>query len=348
MTAHLRATSAAHNGKAPAGILPKLISIEISNSQGKRYGEGDRDTLMVHSAWTHTVDRVSRGKGTHSNPQIVTEAGELIWFGETPALGEHQSIATQAKDKSEIAGFLLKPLLLPSDSGGAHSGKLHIVMSHHSYFDSEVKTTIEREILGRHQFTRNGEAVDVTVEAVELVPEGAGAYWLATELGQLKSGYTLTIEIGYRTTEVWLMDESGDPVKGEPIQFGVFNLAQAIAADDEVREALLGTTHTPKQVKDSQISIALKTDHIAKLAPDQWQIVKSRHLERWKEDIIGMVFSQHEASLSQAEQILFSGGGAMLLRDRLASNPNFWVDEQAHTASVRGSYYHFLSQCVLT
>ncbi len=327
-----------------AGNLPKLISIEISNSQGKRYGEGDQAALMVHSAWTHTVDRVSRGKGTHSSPQIVTSKGDLVWFGETCVLGEHQSIATQAKDKSEIAGFLLQPLLLPVDSGGAHNGRLHVVMSHHSYFDPAIQAKIEQQVLGRHHFYRNGAEINVIVDAVSLVPEGVGAYWLASELGKLKSGYTLTIEIGYRTTEVWLVNEAGEPVKGEPMQCGVFNLASAIAADDDVRRTLLGTSNTPKQVNDSQIALALKHGSIAKIPPDHWQVIQARHLSRWKEDIIGRVFSQHEASLAQAEQILFSGGGAMLLRDRLTGSPNFWVDEEAHTASVRGSYYHFLSQ----
>lgn len=327
------------------GHEPKLISIEISNSQGKRYGEGDKDPLIVHSAWTHTIDRVSRGKGTQSSPQIQTNDGESVWFGETTALGDHQSIATLGKDKSEIAKFLMMPLLLPSDNGGAHDGHLRIVMSHHSYFDPTVKQRIESQILGRHQFTRNGQSVDVTVDAVDLVPEGVGAYWLASELGQLKPGYSLTIEIGYRTTEVWLVDDAGEPIKGEPIQFGVFNLASAIASDDEVRIALLGTTDTPKQVKDSQIAISLKQGKIAKIDAAKWEAIKDRHLNRWKDDVIGMVFSQHESSLSQAEQILFSGGGAMLLRERLLrANPNFWVDSDAQTASVRGSYYHFLNR----
>ncbi|BAS54251.1 hypothetical protein NIES2135_04980 [Leptolyngbya boryana NIES-2135] len=326
------------------GYSSKLISIEISNSQGKRYGEGDINPLIVHSAWTHTIDRVARGKGTQSSPQIQTKDGETIWFGEMPALGEHQSIATLGRDKSEMAAFLLMPLLLPEDNGGAHGGHLRIVMSHHSYFDPAVKQRIEDQILGRHQFTRNGREVDVIVDSVELVPEGVGAYWLASELNQLKSGYTLSIEIGYRTVEVWLLDDAGEPIKGEPIQFGVFNLASAISSDDEVRTALLGTTDTPKTVKDTQIAIALKQGKIAKIKDQQWEAIKTRHLERWKDDVIGMIFSQHEAILTQAEQILFSGGGAMLLRERLLkANPNFWVDSDAQTASVRGSYYHFLS-----
>ncbi|MCY6492111.1 ParM/StbA family protein [Leptolyngbya sp. GGD] len=327
------------------GTQPKLISIEISNSQGKRYGEGDREPLIVHSAWTHTVDRVSRGKGTQSSPQIQTQDDGLVWFGEIPALGEHQSIATLGKDKSEIARFLLYPLLREDDNGGAHDGHLRIVMSHHSYFDPEIQRRIEKQTLGRHQFTRNGRDIDVIVDSVDLVPEGVGAYWLASELGQLNSGYSLTIEIGYRTTEVWLVNDAGEPIKGEPIQFGVFNLASAIASDDEVRSALLGTTDTPKQVRDSQIAIALKQGKIAKLDSQQWDLIKTRHLERWKDDVIGMVFAQHESSLAQAEQILFSGGGAALLRERLRrANPNFWVDGDAQTASVRGSYYHFLSR----
>lgn len=325
---------------------PKLVSVEISNSENKRYGEGDRDPLIVRSAWTHTIDRVSRGKGTQSSPQIQTPDGELIWYGETPALGEHKSIATLSKDKSEVAKFLLMPMLLPSDNGGAHNGHLRLVMSHHSFFDPTVKAQIESQVLGRHQFNRNGQLVDVTVDSVELVPEGVGAYWLASELKQLNPGYSLIVEIGYRTTEVWLVDDSGEPIKGDPLQFGVYNLASAIAADDAIREAVLGTASTPKQVSDTQISIALKHDRIAKLAPEQWQLIKKRHISRWCDDVVGTVLSQYESEMNQAEQVLFSGGGSMLIKPQLRSL-DFWVDDQAQTASVRGAYYHVLSRTQL-
>lgn len=324
------------------GIQPKLISLELSNSQGKRYGEGDKDALIIHSAWTHNVDRVSRGKGTHSSPQIQHD-GSLVWFGETPALGEHQSIATLGKDKSELAAFLLRPLLLPSDNGGAHDGRLRIVMSHHSYFEPEVKARIESQVLGRHYFSRNGQPIDVFVESLELVPEGIGAYYLASELGQLKPGYSLTIEIGYRTTELWLVNEEGSILLGEPIQFGVYNLASAIANDDEVRRALLGSASTVNTVRDTQVAIALKQNRIAKMTQHQWESVKERHLNRWKDEVLGVVFSRQGDALAQTEQFLFSGGGAMLLREKLL-DAGFWVDEDAQTASVRGSYYHFLSR----
>jgi hypothetical protein len=322
------------------GHSPKLISIEISNSQGKRYGEGDREALIVHAAWTSDIEPLAIGKGTAESPQIKTDRGDLIWFGEKPAKGKHQSIATSFSDKSEMARHLIMPLLLPSDNGD-----VRLVISHHSIHDPVIEARLKTQLLGRHHFIRNDREVDVNVVDVRLVHEGIGAYWLASDIGQLKRGDALVVEIGYRTTESWIVDSEGNPERGEPIQMGVFDLATSISNDPTIRAALINDRHSAERVTDTQIAIALKHDHLAKIDPAQWQKVKAKHLAQWQEKVIGTVFSRNEGYLSQVEQILFSGGGSMLLRDQLRTL-DFWVDESAHTASVRGSLLHHLKTYV--
>ncbi|MEP0917003.1 hypothetical protein NC981_09240 [Leptolyngbya sp. DQ-M1] len=239
------------------GTQPKLISIELSNSQGKRYGEGDREALIVHAAWTTDIEPLAIGKGTAESPQVKTESGDLIWFGEKPAKGKHQSIATSTCDKSEKARHLIMPLLLPSDNGD-----VRLVISHHSIHDPVIEARLKTQLLGRHHFIRNDREVDVNVVDIQLVHEGLGAFWLASELNQLKRGDALVVEIGYRTTESWIVDEYGNPERGTPVQMGVFELASSIANDPTVRNALILDLHSAEKVTDTQIAIALKNDRL--------------------------------------------------------------------------------------
>lgn len=318
------------------GDAPKVIAIELSNSQGKRYS-GSGEVLIVQAAWTHTIDRVARGKGTMTSPQLVID-NEPVWFGDIPAQGEHTSIANSAKDKAELADFLLKPLLLPEDNGN-----VHLILSYHSTFNHDLCDLLRHKVLGIHHFLRNGQQVAVNVTGVTLIPEGLGAFWLALSNDAIAARKTLVVECGYRTTEAWIVTAEGEIIGGEPLEdLGVYYLAQEIAQDDGVRAAILGSTVTSKQVNPTQIGIALRTGEIAKMTPEQWQAVARKYIARWYDRLLGRLTTDYAADLNTTEQIVFSGGGAMLVQERLRA-AGIAVDDHAHTASIRGAYWQYAS-----
>lgn len=313
-----------------APVETQTIAIELSNSQGKRY-DGTGDPLIVQAAWTHTIPRTARGKGTNTSPQLVTmPKSERVWFGELAAEREHQSVANSARGKAELARFLLMPLLLPSDMGD-----LKLVMSYHSLFDREAVDQLEA-VKGFYRFTRNGSEVCCNVSDIELVPEGMGAYWLGCEDGNLSPNLkTLAVELGYRTSEVWVIKD-GEIVAGEPIEeLGVYNLAKEIADDDIIRASILGSVSGSASVNPSQIAIALKRGILAKTP--QWEMVKKPYIDRWADKVLGRILTDYSSDLNTIEQIVFSGGGAMLIRNRLTA-AGFHVDRNADTASLRGAY----------
>lgn len=319
------------------GDRPKVIAVELSNSQGKRFSATDPEVLIIQAAWTHTIDRVARGKGTQTSPQLVID-GEPVWFGEIPAQGDHTSIANLTKDKSEASGFLLKPLLLPEDSGD-----VHLICSYHSTFNTELCEAIKRQLMGVHRFIRNGQEVAVNVTGVTLIAEGLGAFWLALSNDAIARKKTLVVECGYRTVEAWIVTGDGDIIGGDVLEdFGVYYLASEIAADDHIRAAILGSATTSRQINPTQIAIALKTGELAKVSKPQWEAISRKYIDRWYDRLLGRLTTDYASELTTVEQIVFSGGGSMLVRDKLIA-AGIVVDSDAATASIRGAFWQYAS-----
>lgn len=308
----------------------KLIAMEISNSQNKRY-DGTGEPLIVQSVWKDKIPPISKGKGTETSPQIVTKTHQY-WIGEMAANGDHISVANTAQDKSCHTRLLLSSLLLPTDR------TVKLVMSYHSPFDTEAINRIKQDCLGVHNFIRNGKEVRVTVSDVEIVPEGIGALWLARQNG-VPEVNTLTVELGYRTGEPWIINAEGQIIGGQPLEdLGIYYLCRSISDDESVRAAILGMINSSRQVNPSQIAIALRTGTLSKIHPDRWQTIANSYIKRWADKVIGRIMTDYAAELDNVEQLVFSGGGAMLARERFIK-AGIHVDDRADTASVRGMYY---------
>ena len=313
-----------------ASATSKLVAIEISNSQNKRY-DGSGEPLIVQSVWKDKIPLISKGKGTETSPQIATKTRQY-WFGEMAANGEHISVANTAQDKSCYVRLLLSSLLLPTDR------TVKLIMSYHSPFDTEAIERIKQDCLGVHSFVRNGKDVRVTVSDVEIVPEGIGALWLARKNG-VPEATTLTVELGYRTGEPWIVNAEGQIIGGQPLEdLGIYYLCRSIADDESVRAAILGMITSSRQVNPSQIAIALRTGVLPKMHPDRWQAIANSYIKRWADKAIGRIMTDYASELDNVEQLVFSGGGAMLARERFLK-AGIHVDDRADTASVRGMYY---------
>lgn len=308
---------------------PKLVAIEISNSQNKRF-DGNGQPLIVQSVWKDKIPLISKGKGSETSPQVMIGHNQY-WFGEMAANGDHISVANTAQDKSCHVRLLLSSLLLPSDR------VIRLVMSYHSPFDTAAVNRIKQDCLGVHSFIRNGKDVRVTVADVEVVPEGIGALWLARENG-VPSVNTLAVELGFRTGEPWIVNAEGQIIGGQPLEdLGIYNLCRDIAQDDSVRAVILGTITSSRQVNPSQIAIALRTGTLSKMHPERWQVIANSYIKRWADKALGRLLTDYAEELNNIEQLIFSGGGAMLARERFLK-AGIHVDERADTASVRGMY----------
>lgn len=313
-----------------ATTKPKLIAVEISNSQNKRY-DGTGEPLIVQSVWKDKIPLISKGKGTETSPQVVLQSNQY-WFGEMAANGEHISVANTAQDKSCYVRLLLSSLLLPTDR------EVRLVMSYHSPFNTEAVDRIKHACLGVHSFVRNGKDVRVTVTDVEIVPEGIGALWLARQNG-VPETTTLTVELGYRTGEPWIVSAEGQIIGGQPLEdLGIYHLCRSIADDESVRATILGMITSSRQVNPSQIAIALRTGTLSKMHPERWQAIAKSYIKRWADKVIGRIMTDYASELDNVEQIVFSGGGAMLARERFLK-AGIHVDDRADTASVKGMYY---------
>ncbi|MBD2034020.1 hypothetical protein H6F76_03010 [Leptolyngbya sp. FACHB-321] len=308
----------------------RLVSFENSNSFLKRHdSEG---TLVIQAGYRENPS--DSAHADDENPIVILNGTAPRWYGSIACQGQH--IRSFERSKLETAREAFAACLRPSDDG-----RDLIVVA--SYWDRKDLPAMERALLGTYNVIRNGESICCTVTQVLTVVEGIGSYWAVES--RLQHGQTFLLEIGFRTAEEWLIDETGRVIDGRPVtQLGIFNLVNAIANDATVR-ATLSNGDRSDSINLSLISAGLQRQTIGRLAVDQWQAIKTKYASEYLKSLKGYLRTQY-ASIYQstANSVLTGGGAALLLNLQPRLSDLFVIPQEPQTASVRGSYARQLSK----
>jgi hypothetical protein len=299
----------------------RLVCIEPSHSWLKRWdSEGP---LVVQAGYK--VDPVGRFIKDASNPYVRLDGQARSWGAEA-CLGDHQSCLYTRKDRDPRQTFAA--LLRPSDDGR----DLHVCVSH---WDEGTAQAIGTALKGSYRALVNGVEINCNVTTSYHLLEDEGTY-LAVK-GQLKPGRTLLIGSGHGTSQEWLVDEQGR-ITGKPTQnLAVSNLAKAIAATPEVRSHAL---HLGEQtVNLAAIAAGLRSGKFGSMPTDIWGVVVARCVETWYQGFTAYLLAEHGSNLQSISNVVISGGGGELLRDRLVGFAI--VPPDCQMASVQGAYEHF-------
>lgn len=308
---------------------PRVISIENSHSWLKRHD--DEGTLVIQAGWRNNPSR--NAHRDDENPLVVYPDKSVRWYGAIACMGAHESALTHRKDST--AKHALGALLRPSDDGR----DLVVVTSH---WDSATATRIAQSLQGPISITRNGYQIRSRVIQAVPVREGMGTYWLLRRERQLKPGLTLIFEFGFGTCEWWMVDESGRSLNGDAIDsLAVFQLCNAIAQDSDVQHALKSSSDSEQAINISLVSAALRGGSLGKLNPLQWENIKRRYVRQWTQSVQGHILKNHAADTQAVSNIVFTGGGAELLKDWAKAIAI--IPSQPQTASVRGAYHRHMA-----
>ncbi|NEO34517.1 MAG: hypothetical protein F6K36_29800, partial [Symploca sp. SIO3C6] len=194
-------------------------------------------------------------------------------------------------------------------------------------------------LAGQYDVTRNGDRIRCRV--VKAIPEAEslGTWHLLRD--QLIDGDTLLFDLGNGTTEEWVIDRNGEIIDGNATDsFPVSGLVGAIAKDPLIRGKLCPLA---EQSPNTDLIVrALRSGSIADIPLERWEAVKQQHIDEWWTQIKSYLLKAHGSTLQSVANVIFTGGGTELIRNRLPKQ--FLSPEQPQSASVRGMYAHYHSQ----
>ncbi|MEB3290910.1 MAG: ParM/StbA family protein [Leptolyngbya sp.] len=236
---------------------------------------------------------------------------------------------TVIENKVDLARLHLYACLEPL-AGGLTEYSLHLLIS--TPDPQRNGAAIQAQLLGLHEFTRNGLAFRVMVESVTVEREGMGAYHYAKTQGLIPTnGYTIVIDIGGGTWITRLVDADSEVIDENVLdRGGTYELAVAISFDRRLTDAL-GSSADPCIVMDG-----FRVDHTYADTDLAWADWLNEYLDPWFKGIFQTVKAQYTPYMPRVTRFLVTGGGSHLISDRLQGHPLFAVMGDPQFANVRG------------
>lgn len=305
-----------------------IASLDFGNYALKSMTSDDAP-LLIRSAHCEIAKGQKPLKASHSSPHV--ELDDKLYHVGSQALKYSAYQPTVTQDKATLAKLHLAASI-------AQSGRYHLVVSHHS--PDEYAELLTRSLIGRHVWRRNGQPVGVTVESVDVVPEGWGAYQLAKMRGYVpRRGYTVLIDLGGSTWLSSVYDEDGDRIAHDTHdREGCYSLAVQISQDDRLKSALREgyriTAPDPSAIMDG-----FTNQHYYAQTPICWAEWLPEYLDPWWRGIVNTLKSVYQNHLPSVQRFIVTGGASHLISAKVATSPAFVVMPDPSTANVIGAWH---------
>lgn len=286
------------------------LSLDIGNST--IIGATEQGTRIIRSLVAIQKNDDSRSFGSEDTP-VITIQGVRYRIGADNLELKHHSLAEGAK---ESYGLLALATVVP-----AAVDRLHVLVSH---YDLNTAHSIAKDLTGTLEFVLDrglgpkGYRFPCTAEAVT---EGEGAFALVRD--RLKPGSTVVVEIGLGTVEILPFSSQGRQLDYKSYDFGV----------KWIIDRLIETA--PKTLKNR----ALIESYIEQGTeipgwpgfPEQLNM----YVRTWFSDLRAKI---HEHCTDSVGNLVFSGGGAALVRRELPNSEHLILfPENPRTASAVGA-----------
>ncbi|MGF1569716.1 MAG: ParM/StbA family protein [Nodosilinea sp.] len=307
-------------------VLP-MLALDAGNYDLKFYtGNGHPKAIRsVRYQLPQGRDAVSFSE---ASPLIELPDGRRYHFG-AQAYKYRRQQQTVIENKVELARLHLYACLEPLPGGGTdYTLNLQVSTPDPARNGEDIKD----QLLGRHDFTRNGVEFSITVAAVAVEREGMGAYHYAKTQGMIPAnGYTIVIDIGGGTWLTRLVDASGEVIDENIMdRGGTYELATAISFDHRLTDHL-GSSADPCIVMDG-----FRIEHIYADTGLDWADWLDEYLDPWFKGIFQTVKAQYTPYMPRVTRFLVTGGGSHLISDRLQGHDLFAVMGDPQFANVRG------------
>ncbi len=272
-------------------------------------------------------------KTTNISPLIELPDGTRYHFG-MQAYKYRRQQQTVVENKVELSKLHLYACIEPGPLSPDGTSHLELDLHISTPEPDRHRTLIRDQLLGPHQFTRNGIPYEINVEQITIEREGLGSYRCAQRQGLLAdSGYTIVIDLGGGTWLSRLIDADGEVIDENVMdRGGSYDLATSISFDKRLTNAI-GTTADPGIIMDG-----FRNQHLYADSGHTWAEWLDEYLDPWYKNIFRTVKSQYTPFMPRVTRFLVTGGSSHLIKDRFSGFPLFAVMPDPQFANVRGLY----------
>jgi Actin like proteins N terminal domain len=325
---HAPATATATKGMGAKSVA-NVLALDAGNYDIKFFdGQGTPKAIRsVRFQLPQGRDAVSYSE---ASPLLELPDGRRYHFG-LQAYKYRRQQQTVIENKVELARLHFYASLEPKGNPEQEQ-IMHLLVSTPDPIRSGAD--IKAQLLGPHQFTRNGVEVRVKVESVRVEREGMGAYYQARQEGLIpETGYTIVVDIGGGTWLTRLVDAKGEVIDENIMdRGGTYELATAISFDRRLINAL-GTTPDPSVIMDG-----FRINHVYADTGLAWSGWLDEYLDPWFKGIFQMVKAQYTPYMARVTRFLVTGGGSHLIAQYLEGRKLFAVMGDPQFANVRGLF----------
>jgi hypothetical protein len=329
MTIGIRQASARKDMNS-SSIISRTIALDAGNYDLK-FWDGAGHPRAIRSVRFQLPQGRDPVRYSDSSPLVELPDGTRYHFG-TQAYKYRRQQQTVVENKVELARLHLYACLEPGRDDEICQYPLQLYVS--TPDPARSAEALRSQLLGIHEFKRNGIPYRVTVDTVEVEREGIGSYRYAQQLGIIPdSGYTIVIDIGGGTWLSRLVDAEGDVIDENVMdRGGSYELATSISFDRRLTNAL-GTTADPAIVMDG-----FKAGHHYADTGLSWSLWLEEYLDPWFKGIFQTVKAQYTPYMARVTRFLVTGGSSHLISERLAGRKLFAVMPDPQFANVRGLF----------
>lgn len=333
MTTTTASRSRASSGASKARSTPKashtspVLALDAGNYDLKFFN-GNGHPKAIRSVRYQLPQGRDAVSFSEASPLIELPDGRRYHFG-AQAYKYRRQQQTVIENKVELARLHLYACLEPLP-GEVTDYTLQLQVS--TPDPARNGEDIQEQLLGTHEFVRNGLEFRVQVASVDVKREGMGAYHYAKTQGTIPgNGYTIVIDIGGGTWLTRLVDTGGEVIDENIMdRGGTYELATAISFDHRLTDQL-GSSADPCIVMDG-----FRIEHIYADTGLAWVDWLDEYLDPWFKGIFQTVKAQYTPYMPRVTRFLVTGGGSHLISERLQGRELFAVMGDPQFANVRG------------
>ncbi|MEL6129111.1 MAG: ParM/StbA family protein [Cyanobacteria bacterium J06648_16] len=328
-TATTTKTPRTRKAATSASLATRVLALDAGNYDLKFY-DGDGHPKAIRSVRFQVPQGRDAVSYSDASPLIELSDGRRYHFG-AQAYKYRRQQQTVIENKIDLAKLHLYACLEPKGQT-AEDATIHLLVSTPDPIRSA--DAIKAQLLGPHQFKRNGIEMQVQVASVRVEREGMGAYLFAQQRGLVPAtGYTIVVDIGGGTWLTRLVDANGEVIDENVMdRGGTYELATAISFDRRLTN-VLGTTADPSVIMDG-----FRTEHIYADTGLSWSGWLDEYLDPWFKGIFQMVKAQYTPYMARVTRFLVTGGGSHLIAQRLEGRKLFSVLSDPQFANVQGLF----------
>jgi hypothetical protein len=316
--------------KETIGVSHRTIALDAGNYDLK-FWNGAGHPRAIRSVRFQLPQGRDPVRFSDHSPLIELPDGTRYHFG-TQAYKYRRQQQTVVENKVDLSRLHLYACLEPERDEQLSQFPLHVYAS--TPDPNRNAAEIKAQLMGVHEFKRNGIPFKVTVEHVEVEREGIGSYRYAQQLGLIPdNGYTIVVDIGGGTWLTRLVDAEGDVIDENVMdRGGSYELATSISFDRRLIDGL-GTTVDPAIVMDG-----FKSGHVYADTGLSWSLWLEEYLDPWFKGIFQTIKAQYTPYMPRVTRFLVTGGSSHLIAERLAGRKLFAVMPDPQFANVRGLF----------